>query len=121
MLGTARAVRDSWQPELVVREPCEYASAVAADEAGIAEVAVGISLAAIERAVLETVAPIIERRRPWSGRGHQGGALHDEMAALEPLERGAAEHDLVDQSVLRLGRPGADRRVDRGEPGIAWR
>jgi UDP:flavonoid glycosyltransferase YjiC (YdhE family) len=64
MLGTARAVCDSWEPELVVREPCEYASAVAADEAGIAQVEVGISLAAIERAVLETVAPIIERRRP---------------------------------------------------------
>jgi UDP:flavonoid glycosyltransferase YjiC (YdhE family) len=64
MLGTARAVRDSWQPDLIVREPCEYASAVAADEAGIAHVEVGISLAAIERDVLEMVTPIIDRRRP---------------------------------------------------------
>ena len=64
MLGTARAVRDSWRPDLIVREPCEYASAVAAHEAGIAQVEVGISLAAIERAVLEMVTPIIERRRP---------------------------------------------------------
>jgi len=30
MLGPFRAARDTWQPDLVVREPCEYASAVAA-------------------------------------------------------------------------------------------
>jgi UDP:flavonoid glycosyltransferase YjiC (YdhE family) len=30
MLAGARAVRDSWRPELIVREPCEYASAIAA-------------------------------------------------------------------------------------------
>lgn len=64
MLGTARVVRDSWQPDLIVREPCEYASAVAAHETGIAHVEVGISLAAIERGVLEMVTPIIERCRP---------------------------------------------------------
>lgn len=64
MLAGARAVRDSWQPDLIVRDPCEYASAVAAHEAGIAHAEVGISLAALERDVLEMVTPIIERHRP---------------------------------------------------------
>jgi hypothetical protein len=41
------------------------------------------------------------------------------MAALEPLERRAAEHDFVDQPVLRLGGPRADQRFERREQGIA--
>ena len=60
MLGAARAARDSFRPHLVVREPCEYASAVAAHEAGIFQAAVGISLASIERRVLTMVAPVID-------------------------------------------------------------
>jgi UDP:flavonoid glycosyltransferase YjiC (YdhE family) len=61
MLDAARAACDEWRPDLVVREPCEYASAVAAHEAGIAQAQVGISLSATERRVLEMVTPIIER------------------------------------------------------------
>jgi UDP:flavonoid glycosyltransferase YjiC (YdhE family) len=60
MLVGVRAVRDSWRPDVIMREPCEYASAIAAHEAGIAQVEIGISLAAIERAVLDMVTPIIE-------------------------------------------------------------
>jgi hypothetical protein len=60
MLVGARAVRDSWRPNVIMREPCEYASAIAAHEAGIAQVQIGISLAAIERGVLDMVTPIIE-------------------------------------------------------------
>ena len=60
MLASVRAVRDSWRPDVILREPCEYASAIAAHEAGIAQVQIGISLAAIERAVLDMVTPIIE-------------------------------------------------------------
>jgi UDP:flavonoid glycosyltransferase YjiC (YdhE family) len=61
MLPVARAVRDEWRPQLVVREPCEYASAVVAHDAGIAQAQVGISLAEIEFDVLRMVAPILER------------------------------------------------------------
>lgn len=61
MLDAARAVRDSFGPDLVVREPCEYSSAVAAHEAGVAQAEVGISLAAIEWRVVSMVAPIIDR------------------------------------------------------------
>ena len=61
MLPAVRAARDSWRPALVLREPCEYASAIAAHEAGIAQAQVGISLAAIEWGVLDMVTPIVER------------------------------------------------------------
>lgn len=61
MLGPFRAARDTWQPDLVVREPCEYASAVVAHEAGIAQAQIGISLSSIERGVLDMVAPIVDR------------------------------------------------------------
>ena len=61
MLGPAREARDWWQPQFVVRDPCEYASAIVAHEAGIPQAQVGISLSAIESGVLSMVAPIIER------------------------------------------------------------
>jgi UDP:flavonoid glycosyltransferase YjiC (YdhE family) len=64
MLGAARAACDEWQPDLVVREPCEYASAIAAHEAGVAQLQVGISLSGIERRVLDMVTSIIERHGP---------------------------------------------------------
>jgi UDP:flavonoid glycosyltransferase YjiC (YdhE family) len=46
---------------LVVRESCEYASAVVAREAGLAQVQVGLSLAELESGVLSMVEPIIGR------------------------------------------------------------
>jgi UDP-glucoronosyl and UDP-glucosyl transferase len=60
MLPAARAVRDRWHPDLVVREPCEYASAIAATETGIRQAQIGISQAAIDWNVLEMVSAIIE-------------------------------------------------------------
>lgn len=61
MLPTVRVIRDRWRPDLVMRESCEYASAVAACEAGIGQAQVGISQAAIEWDVLDMVAPVISR------------------------------------------------------------
>ncbi len=60
MLTAAREVRDAWRPEFVVREPCEYASAIVAHEAGISQAQVGISLSRLEFGVRAMVAPIIE-------------------------------------------------------------
>jgi UDP:flavonoid glycosyltransferase YjiC (YdhE family) len=63
MLPAAREVFDVWRPEMVVREPCEYASAVLAHAAGIPQLQIGISQSAIELGVLEMVADTIERHR----------------------------------------------------------
>jgi UDP:flavonoid glycosyltransferase YjiC (YdhE family) len=59
MLASAREVCASWRPGLVVRDPCEYASALAALETGIPHAQVGLSLAALEADVLAMVAPIV--------------------------------------------------------------
>lgn len=64
MLPAARELRDAWRPDLVVREPCEYASAVVAHESGIPHAQVGISLAVLESNVAAMVAPIIDRFLP---------------------------------------------------------
>jgi UDP:flavonoid glycosyltransferase YjiC (YdhE family) len=68
MLGAARRVCEAWKPRLVVRESCEYASAVVAREDGIAQLQVGLSLAELESGVLTMVEPIIDRY----GRGVAG-------------------------------------------------
>lgn len=61
LLPTVRDACESWRPDLIVRESCEYASAVTAHENGIGHIQIGISLAAIERGVLSMVSPIIDR------------------------------------------------------------
>jgi UDP:flavonoid glycosyltransferase YjiC (YdhE family) len=64
MLSVARAACDSWRPDLIVREPCEFATAIAAYETGTAQAQVGISLASLESGVRKMVAPIIDRFAP---------------------------------------------------------
>jgi UDP:flavonoid glycosyltransferase YjiC (YdhE family) len=61
MLAAASDTADRWRPQLVVREPCEYATAVVAHRAGIAQAQIGISQSAIERDVLEDVSCTLER------------------------------------------------------------
>jgi UDP:flavonoid glycosyltransferase YjiC (YdhE family) len=69
MLPAARAALDAWRPDLVVREPSEYATAIAAHEGDIAQAQVGISLASLESVVRKMVAPIIDRFAPGVSEG----------------------------------------------------
>jgi UDP:flavonoid glycosyltransferase YjiC (YdhE family) len=64
MLPAAHSAIREWRPDLVVREPCEFATAIAAYEAGVAQAQVGISFAWIELSVVEMVAPIIDAFAP---------------------------------------------------------
>jgi UDP:flavonoid glycosyltransferase YjiC (YdhE family) len=61
MLGPAQDAVVAWQPELVVREPCEYATAVVAHQNRIPQLQLGISQSAIEYRVLGGVAATIDR------------------------------------------------------------
>ncbi len=67
-----------WSPDLVLRDPCEYASAVAASELGIRTSQVAISLADVEAGSIETATPALETHR----RG-----LADELRASPYLTR----------------------------------
>ncbi len=59
MLPSTQAAVASWRPDAVLREPCEYASAISALRAGIPHLQVGISQAAIEASATELVAPAL--------------------------------------------------------------
>jgi Glycosyltransferase family 28 C-terminal domain len=64
MLPGMRQVCADWSPHFVLREPCEYASAVVAHQLGIANAQVAISLARGEAASIAAAAPALEEHRP---------------------------------------------------------
>jgi UDP:flavonoid glycosyltransferase YjiC (YdhE family) len=55
-----RSAVDEWRPDLVLREPCEFASAITAERNGIPHAQVAISLARIEASSLALAAPVLE-------------------------------------------------------------
>ena len=60
--GMRRACAD-WSPHFVLREPCEYASAVVAQQMGIPNAQVAISLAEAEVGSIAAAAPALEDHR----------------------------------------------------------
>jgi UDP:flavonoid glycosyltransferase YjiC (YdhE family) len=60
MLPEMQAAFSAWRPGLVLRETCEYASAVLAMRQGVPHAQVAISQGEIEAAALETAAPALE-------------------------------------------------------------
>jgi UDP:flavonoid glycosyltransferase YjiC (YdhE family) len=74
----------SWRPDLVVRDPCEYASAVVAPPLGIATVQVAISVAEAEAGSIAAAAPALEE--------HRAGVV-DELLASPYLTRMPASLD----------------------------
>lgn len=63
MWPAVRAVADSFEPDLVLREPCEYSSALVAADAGLPVATVGISFCSAEWSVLDYVEDILETYR----------------------------------------------------------
>ena len=60
MLPAMRKLYDEWSPDLVVRDPCEYASAVVAHERDVATAQIAISLADVEMGSIAVAAPALE-------------------------------------------------------------
>ena len=60
MLPAHQAACREWRPDLVLREPCEYGSAIAAERQGIPHAQVAISLSSVEASSIGLVAPAIE-------------------------------------------------------------
>ena len=63
MLPTLREACREWRPDLVLRDPSEFASAVAAEEAGVAHARAACGLADIEVLSLGIAEPVLERLR----------------------------------------------------------
>src|SRR3954471_15016306 len=64
MLPSLRAAIAEWKPDLVIHEQAEFASAIAAHEAGVPHARLGISLTALDRSWLEVAGPGIEEQQP---------------------------------------------------------
>jgi len=78
MLPGMEQVCAEWRPDLVLREPCEYASAVVAPRHAIPTAQVAISVAEGEAASITAAAPALERHRR---------ALAQELLATPYLSR----------------------------------
>jgi UDP:flavonoid glycosyltransferase YjiC (YdhE family) len=64
MLPAMERTCAQWRPDLVLRDPCEYASAVVGPPLGIPTAQVAISVAEGEAASIEAAAPALEEHRP---------------------------------------------------------
>jgi hypothetical protein len=64
MLPHTESAIEDWRPDLVVREPNEYASAIAADRHGVPHVRVAIGLALTEQGALMLAAPALDNTAP---------------------------------------------------------
>ena len=60
MLDPLREAVARWEPDLIVRDPCEYASAVVAAETSLPVAQAAISLAAVEWGSIAAAAPALE-------------------------------------------------------------
>ncbi len=58
---------DAWRPDVVVRESCEFASAVAAEAREIPVARVGAFLQTLEDYAIRTAAPAVDELRQWVG------------------------------------------------------
>ncbi len=63
MLPSMERVLQDWRPDIVLRDPCEYSSVVAALRLGIPTAQVAIGLAETEWASIDVAAPALEAHR----------------------------------------------------------
>jgi UDP:flavonoid glycosyltransferase YjiC (YdhE family) len=85
MLPGMRQACAEWSPRLVLREPCEYASAVVAQQLGIAHAQVAISLAEAEAGSIAAAAPALEDHRRGLVQEVQGSPYLTRFpASLDP-------------------------------------
>ena len=97
-----------WNPDLVVRDPCEYAGAIAAADRSIRSAQVGISQAAVEWSSLDIASPVLEQHRP---------GLTAEIASAPYLSRFP---DLLDPSPFPTTLRYRSRRSTAAEPLPDW-
>jgi hypothetical protein len=73
-----------WRPDLVLREPCEYASAIVAARTGTPVAQVAISLAEAEAGSIAAAAPALEQHRGLAAALRSSPYLSRFPASLDP-------------------------------------
>ncbi|MGH9046506.1 MAG: glycosyltransferase, partial [Acidimicrobiales bacterium] len=107
MVGPMEAICAGWGPDLVLRDPCEYASAVVGPIAGIPVVQVAISFAQAEWGSIEVATPALEAFRT---------SLPDELRASPYVTSFPASLDPSPFArTIRFHPPSSDR-----SPGKWW-
>lgn len=66
-LPSVRATIERWRPDVVLREVCEFAGALAGVDAGVPVVSVGIVLASVEQLVMPATEAALEEIRAEAG------------------------------------------------------
>lgn len=99
MLPTHRELLERWQPDLVVREASEFASAIAAEEHGIRHVRVAISISVVERGALGIARPALDGRR---------AGVSDRIAASPYLSYFPGAVDPAPFAVTRIRHPAVE-------------
>jgi hypothetical protein len=85
MLPEMKRLFVEWQPDLVLREPCEFASAVVAHELGMATFQVAISSAQGEAGSIDVASPALESwRRGLAAEVRSSSYLTQFPASLDP-------------------------------------
>jgi UDP:flavonoid glycosyltransferase YjiC (YdhE family) len=84
MLEPLEQVVVEWRPDIILRDPCEYASAVVGARLGIATPQVAIGLAEVEWASIQVAAPALERHDGVVERLRQSTYLTRFPASLDP-------------------------------------
>lgn len=64
MLPSLRAACEGWQPDLILRDLSEYASAIVGEQHNIPHARVAVSLAAVEEQALSIAGPVLDERQP---------------------------------------------------------
>jgi UDP:flavonoid glycosyltransferase YjiC (YdhE family) len=115
MLPGVRAAVRSWRPDVVLREPAEFASAAVAEDAGVAHVQVAIGLIATQRQIAAIARDAVETWAP---------GLMDRIAATPSLtlfpaalEDPAVAHPSPVHRFRAPGPGGPARELPDGWPG----
>jgi UDP:flavonoid glycosyltransferase YjiC (YdhE family) len=96
----------SWRPDLILREPCEYASAVVALNSGVPQATVAISQGRVEAAALRLAGPTLDQRRAGTAAALQRSPYLSRFpSSLDPDQ-------FPDTRRYRVAKPGR-RRLPR--------
>ena len=64
MLPRVRAACEEWRPDLVLRDPAEFASALAAELHGVRHARIAVGLAVTEEQIFSIAGPVLDEQQP---------------------------------------------------------
>jgi glycosyltransferase len=107
--GITRTI-DEWHPDVVVREPCEFASVVAAERAGLPQVQVAIGMASVDDYFMSALADPLAELSVLAGLPADAAALA--LKRSPGLSTVPPELDGVDHPMVRRFRDPAVTTAD---------